>query len=118
MREGLDDWLKKITKESMPGIQLGLDRCKELLTSLDCLKNIQQVVTVGGTNGKGSSVAILEAILLEYGCKVGTYTSPHIHKINERIKINGQEITDRQLISSFAKIAENKKSTELTFLNI
>ena len=115
MREGLDDWLKKITKESMPGIQLGLDRCKELLTSLDCLKNIQQVVTVGGTNGKGSSVAILEAILLEYGCKVGAYTSPHIHKINERIKINGQEITDRQLISSFAKIAENKKSTELTF---
>ena len=78
-------------------------------------KNINQVVTVGGTNGKGSSVAMLEAIMLEYGCKVGTYTSPHIHKINERIKINGQEITDRQLISSFAKIAENKKSTELTF---
>ena len=115
MRESLDDWLKKITKESMPGIQLGLDRCKELLLSLDCLKNINQVVTVGGTNGKGSSVAMLEAIMLEYGCKVGTYTSPHIHKINERIKINGQEITDRQLISSFAKIAENEKSTELTF---
>ncbi len=115
MTESLDDWLKKITKESIPGIQLGLDRCKELLTSLDCLKNIKQIVTVGGTNGKGSSVAMLEAIMLEYGYKVGTYTSPHIHKINERIKINGQEITDCQLISSFAKIAENKKSAELTF---
>lgn len=115
MTESLDDWLKKITKESMPGIQLGLDRCRELLISLDCLKNIKQTITVGGTNGKGSSVAMLEAIMLEYGCKVGTYTSPHIHKINERIKINGQEISDHQLISSFAKIAENEKSTELTF---
>ena len=92
MRESLDDWLKKITKESMPGIQLGLDRCKELLLSLDCLKNINQVVTVGGTNGKGSSVAMLEAIMLEYGCKVGTYTSPHIHKINERAKLTTTEI--------------------------
>lgn len=115
MTESLDDWLKKITKESMPGIQLGLDRCKELLISFDCLKNIKKVITVGGTNGKGSSVAILEAIMLEYGCKVGTYTSPHIHNINERIRINGIEITDQQLISSFGKIAENKKSSELTF---
>ena len=111
----LDDWLKKITKASMPGIQLGLDRCKELLAALDCLTNIKQVITVGGTNGKGSSVAMLEAIMLEYGYKVGTYTSPHIHKINERIKINGIDITDNQLISSLDKIAENKKSTELTF---
>ncbi len=115
MTKSLDDWLKKITKESMPGIQLGLDRCKELLTSLDCLKNIKEVITVGGTNGKGSSVAMLEAIMLEYGYKVGTYTSPHIHKINERIKINGIEITDNQLISSLDKIAESKNSTELTF---
>ena len=115
MTKSLDDWLKKITKESMPGIQLGLDRCKELLASLDCLKNIKQVITVGGTNGKGSSVAMLEAIMLEYGYKVGTYTSPHIHKINERIKINGIEITDNQLISSLDKIAESKNSAELTF---
>ena len=115
MIKSLDDWLKKITKESVPGIQLGLDRCKELLLSLDCLKNIKHVITVGGTNGKGSSVAMLEAIMLEYGYKVGTYTSPHIHKINERIKINGIEITDNQLILSFDKIAENKKSSDLTF---
>lgn len=115
MSQSLDDWLKRITKESIPGIQLGLNRCRQLLGSLDCQNNTSLIVTVGGTNGKGSSVAMLEAILLEYGYKVGTYTSPHIHKINERIRSNGVEISDQQLVHCFKKISENQEANNLTF---
>ena len=60
-------------------------------------------------------MAMLEAILLEYGYTVGSYTSPHIHKINERIKRNGIEITDQQLIQSFEIIGEAPGSDNLTF---
>ena len=115
MMTSLDDWLSKITKESVPGIQLGLGRCRKLINGLGCFSGDQRSVVVGGTNGKGSCVAMLEAILLEYGYTVGSYTSPHIHKINERIKRNGIEITDQQLIQSFEIIGEAQGSDNLTF---
>lgn len=115
MPQSLDNWLRRITKESVPGIQLGLGRCRQLLESLDCQNSTSSIVTVGGTNGKGSSVAMLEAVLLEYGYTVGAYTSPHIFKINERIRNNGVEITDQQLIKCLKIVSESQKTNDLTF---
>ena len=73
------------------------------------------IIVVGGTNGKGSVCAILESIFLASGFKVGLYTSPHITRFNERIKICGGEINDEDLVDAFEHIEKNKIDVSLTY---
>ena len=75
-------------------IELGLDRVLQVKQCLDLAQLGFTVITVAGTNGKGSSVAIISSILKVAGYRVGTYTSPHLLRYNELITINGQEISD------------------------
>lgn len=79
---------------------------KKLATDLKLNKFTAKIITVAGTNGKGSTVAFLESILLQAGLKVATFTSPHLLKYNERIRINGKNISDKKLCAAFNSIEE------------
>lgn len=107
-------WLDYLGELHPKNIELGLDRIKQvadkLQIKLDCVK-----FTVGGTNGKGSTCAMLEAIMLQAGYRVGMYTSPHLLRFNERIKINGIEATDEQIIAKLDQIEQTRGDVSLTY---
>ena len=106
-------WLETTRPEYK--ISLGLDRIRKIAERSDLLSHIPCVITVGGTNGKGSTVAFLESMLLESGVKVGVYTSPHFLRFNERIHVNGVEVADEILSLSFQKINEARDGNWLTY---
>jgi dihydrofolate synthase/folylpolyglutamate synthase len=95
-------------------VELGLDRVRAVWERLgDQLDAV--VVTVGGTNGKGSCVAMLDAILRAGGYRVGTYTSPHIERFSERIRIGGEEADDAELCAGFEAVEQARGDTPLTY---
>ncbi|MBE9516657.1 MAG: bifunctional tetrahydrofolate synthase/dihydrofolate synthase [Proteobacteria bacterium] len=100
----LEGWLHWQESLHPNEIELGLDRVSLVLARLDLANPDFTVVTVAGTNGKGSSVAMLQSILLESGYRVGTYTSPHLLRYNERIQINGIPVDDNILCESFERV--------------
>jgi dihydrofolate synthase/folylpolyglutamate synthase len=102
--ETLDSWLNWQESLHPNEIELGLDRVSQVLARLDLTNPDFTVVTVAGTNGKGSSVAMLQSILLAAGYRVGTYTSPHLLRYNERIQINGVPVNDEVLCESFDRV--------------
>jgi len=109
------EWLLYIEKLHSKPIDLGLKRLLQI-PNIQSLNSFQcPVVTIGGTNGKGSNVAFLEAILLAAGYEVGAYTSPHLLRYNERIRINGQEVSDDALCFGFEKINGMRGNTSLSF---
>jgi dihydrofolate synthase/folylpolyglutamate synthase len=111
----LESWLQYISSVHPREIELGLDRSQRVAANLSLGKPAPLVVTVAGTNGKGSCVATMEAILQEAGYKTGCYTSPHIHVFNERIRINATNVTDASLISAFAAIDEARDGETLSY---
>ena len=111
----LESWLQYISSVHPREIELGLDRSQRVAANLSLGKPAPLVVTVAGTNGKGSCVATMEAILQEAGYKTGCYTSPHIHVFNERIRINATNVTDAPLISAFAAIDEARDGETLSY---
>ncbi len=98
-------------------IELGLDRIKVVANRLGLLDKKPQtkVITVAGTNGKGTFVRTLDALLLKAGYRVGSYTSPHVIRYNERIKINGTESSDALLCSAFEKLDDARGEVSLTY---
>ncbi|MBI3775166.1 MAG: bifunctional tetrahydrofolate synthase/dihydrofolate synthase [Gammaproteobacteria bacterium] len=96
-------------------IDLGLERVRVVAQRMQLLQPAYVLITVGGTNGKGSSVAMLEAILLAAGYRVGAYTSPHLLRYNERVRVNGIEASDAQLCAAFAHIDAARGDTSLTY---
>lgn len=111
----LQDWLCFLETRHSQEIQLGLSRVQAVASSLFLDKTEALVITVAGTNGKGSTVAALEAIYHAAGYKVGTYTSPHLLSFNERIQINGIPISDGALCSAFQTIEEGRQDILLTY---
>jgi dihydrofolate synthase/folylpolyglutamate synthase len=111
----LDDWLAWQQTLHHSTIELGLDRVRAVLARLNWLQPACPVITVGGTNGKGSCVALVDAILSSAGYRVGTFTSPHLIRYNERIRIAGQEISDASLIAAFERIDTARGDISLTF---
>ncbi len=107
------EYLERIIPQN--DIRLGLDSVKSVGKEINVLHQNAFIYTVAGTNGKGSTVAILEAILLEAGYNVGSYTSPHVESFNERIKINGANVTDDLICKSFAYIAQTKGANNLSY---
>jgi len=93
---------------------MGLARVHEVWTRMD-LPAPPVTVTVGGTNGKGSTCAILERILLESGYRVGLYTSPHLLRYNERVRVGGEDCADAALVQSFEAVERARKGTSLTY---
>ncbi|MBS1209605.1 MAG: bifunctional tetrahydrofolate synthase/dihydrofolate synthase [Proteobacteria bacterium] len=110
----LDAWLAYVEGQHSRPIDLGLDRVREVLVRLDC-SSPAAVITVGGTNGKGSTCAMLEAILRAAGYQVGLYTSPHLLRYNERVRINQSEASDAQLCRGFAAVEAARGEVPLTY---
>jgi dihydrofolate synthase / folylpolyglutamate synthase len=111
----LADWLEQQQKSHPSAIDLTLARVREVARRLDLLTPNAHVVTVAGTNGKGSTVAYLDAVLRALGRKVGRFTSPHLRRYNERICVDGIEATDDELIGSFERIDAVRGEITLTF---
>lgn len=103
-KRSLPDWLDHQQRVHPRAIELGLDRVREVWRRLGAPAPAPIVVTVGGTNGKGSTVAFLEAMLGESGKRVGAYTSPHLLRYNERVRVAGVDASDAALIDAFERI--------------
>jgi dihydrofolate synthase/folylpolyglutamate synthase len=99
----LADWLAYIEQQHTQPIELGLDRLRVVQAALGQTQRCP-LITVAGTNGKGSTCAMLEAILTAAGYRVGLYTSPHLLHYNERVRINGRPVSDDALCAAFARV--------------
>ncbi len=115
MKRTLDDWLDHLSRTHPADIELGLDRVARVWDALGAPSPAPCRVTVAGTNGKGSSVAFLEAILDAAGYRVGAYTSPHLLRYNERVRIEGVPVPDDLLCAAFERIERARGDTPLTY---
>ncbi|OZI60335.1 bifunctional tetrahydrofolate synthase/dihydrofolate synthase [Bordetella genomosp. 11] len=110
----LSQWLAYLESLHPKTIDLGLDRVRQvaqrLRIELDCVK-----IVVGGTNGKGSTCAMLEAMLLAAGFRTGLYTSPHLIDFNERVRVNGELASDADLVAQFQAVEAARGDTSLTY---
>jgi dihydrofolate synthase/folylpolyglutamate synthase len=115
-RSGLSlaDWLARLERLHPSTIELGLDRVKRIKDAMGLAPTFPLIV-VGGTNGKGSTCAYLEAVLGAAGYKAGLYTSPHLLRYNERVRIAGQESSDADLVRAFERIDAARGDTSLTY---
>lgn len=113
--ERLDDWLRWQESCHPVTIDLGLERVREVALRLGLLPARSKVITVAGTNGKGTCVAALEQLLLATGQTCGVYSSPHILHYRERIRLNGQFATDDDICRAFAAIDEARGDISLTY---
>ena len=111
----LSDWLSWQETLHPRKIDLGLDRVAAVAERLQLLQPDYAVVTVAGTNGKGSSVALLESVLLAAGYRTGCYTSPHLLRYNERIRIQGKEVDDASLCAAFTRVDEARGDVTLSY---
>ena len=110
----LADWLAYIERQHPQPIALGLERVSKIREKLD-IKFSCPVLTVGGTNGKGSTCAMLESILQAGGYRTGLYTSPHLLRFNERVRIGGREADDASLCEAFAAVEAARGNVPLTY---
>ena len=104
MTRTLADWLAYQQQVHPQAIAMGLERVRTVWQRMGAPCPARHVITVGGTNGKGSTVALLEAILRQAGQRVGCYTSPHLLAYNERVRINGADAADAALVAAFERI--------------
>lgn len=100
----LNDWLDWQESLHPAEIELGLDRIERVWNNMRAPTFTGPVISVAGTNGKGSSIAMLQAVYLAAGYRVGTYTSPHLYRYNERICIDGEPVSDQELVDSFQQV--------------
>ncbi|VAW88999.1 Dihydrofolate synthase @ Folylpolyglutamate synthase [hydrothermal vent metagenome] len=113
--KNLQQWLAWQEQLHPSEIDLGLERVARVYHQLCASKPPHCTITVGGTNGKGSSVAMLDAILRAAGYRVGSYTSPHLLKYNERIQVDGQAVDDQILCQAFERIDQARGETSLSY---
>ncbi|MEO6925354.1 MAG: bifunctional tetrahydrofolate synthase/dihydrofolate synthase [Rhodanobacter sp.] len=115
MPRNLAEWLTYQQRVNVHSIELGLDRVREVWQRMGGQRPAPRVITVAGTNGKGSTVALLEAMLTAAGWHVGAFTSPHLLIYNERIRIDGTLADDSALIASFERIEVARGDLPLTY---
>lgn len=114
----LTEWLDYLENRYQQEIQLELFRIQQVAEGLGLLQPRAKIITVAGTNGKGTTVATLEAIYLAAGYRVASYTSPHLLVFNERIRINQKPISDAQLCSAFIVAEEARGEVPLTYFEM
>jgi dihydrofolate synthase/folylpolyglutamate synthase len=115
MPRSLEDWLRHYETLHPRPIDMGLERVGEVWRRLGSPRPAPMCIVVGGTNGKGSTVAYLEACLRAAGHRVGTYTSPHLLRYNERIRIGAVDVADAALCSAFGRLEEARGEIALTY---
>ena len=113
--QSLSDWLSYLEKIHPSVIDLGLHRVGLVADRLGLRQLPATVVTVGGTNGKGTTCALLEAIYRAAGYRVGVYSSPHLLRYNERVRIQGQDASDAELCQAFPAVEAARGEVSLTF---
>jgi len=114
-KKTLSQWLKMIESFHPDDIELGLERITQIAVKLDLTNQTAKVIIVGGTNGKGSCVATLESLALESKLRIGCYTSPHLLNFNERIRLNGKDVSDKTLQHAFEIVDQAREELALTF---
>jgi len=110
----LAEWLALLESRHPTAIELGLERVAQVKERLD-IQFSCPVITVGGTNGKGSTCAFLESILLRARYRVGLYTSPHLLDFNERVRLDGEPVSDAALLAAFAQVEAARGEVSLTY---
>lgn len=110
----LAEWLERLEMMHPKAIDMGLDRVRQVKDAMDVQFSCP-VIIVGGTNGKGSTCAMLESVLLQAGYRVGLYTSPHLLHFNERMRISGKSASDEQLIAAFDKLDVVRGDVSLSY---
>ena len=108
-------WLERLEQLHPSAIDLGLARCGEVARRLELVNTAATTITVAGTNGKGSTVAVMEAILCASRERVGAFTSPHLLRYNERIRVDGAEVSDELIIEAFQAIEQARSVISLTY---
>lgn len=111
----LQQWLEWLESGSAARIELGLERVREVFGRLDHGAPEWPVITVAGTNGKGSCVAMLEAVLQSAGYRVAAYTSPHLIRYNERVRVAAMEVEEAALCSAFERVDKARGEIPLTY---
>src|SRR4051812_27126092 len=111
----LPDWLALLeSRHAEVHIDMGLDRVRTVKERMD-LQFGCPVIMVAGTNGKGSTCSMLEAMLLRAGYRVGLYIKPHFLDFNERARINGEMASDAALVAAFDAVEERRGDIDLTY---
>ena len=111
----LEKWLTWQESLHFTAIELGLERCRRVANNMGLLKPNYTVISVAGTNGKGSSVTMLDLILRDASYSVGRYLSPHLLQYNERISVGGKNVSDEELCESFDRIDRARGDISLTY---
>lgn len=114
----LADWLSYLEQLHPTAIDMGLERCREVARRLGLGRPAKRVITVTGTNGKGSTCAFLASLLRRQGLRVGVYSSPHLLRYNERVSIDGVEAGDAQLCAAFAAVEAARGEISLTYFEM
>ena len=116
----IDQLLDELYSYSMHGIKLGLENIEKICKELGNPEKSYKIIHIAGSYGKGSTATTLETILLEAGYKVGKYTSPHILKFNERIRMNGEDISDKDIANYYDEVkkAIERAGVKTTFFEV
>lgn len=115
MKSNLQEWLHYLEQMQPDKIELGLKRIKKVAVSANLDKPPFRIITVAGTNGKGSTVAYCDAILVNHGYRCGVYTSPHFVEFNERIVVDGERVADDLLCEAFQAVDNARDEVALTY---
>lgn len=111
----LDGWLKRLEARHPRTIDLGLERSREVWERMGSPRPAAQIFMVAGTNGKGSTVAYLDGMLRALGYSCSSYTSPHLFRYNERVRVNGIDASDRQLVDAFERVEAARGEVSLSY---
>ncbi len=115
MSLSLNEWLSLLESRHHRMIDLGLERCREVWERMAAPLPARCIFMVAGTNGKGSTVAWLDGMLRSLAYSCGTYTSPHLLRYNERVRINGAAVSDRQLVEAFERVEASRREISLSY---
>ncbi|MCY1342296.1 Dihydrofolate synthase/folylpolyglutamate synthase [compost metagenome] len=118
MPSTLADWLSYLEQLHPVAIDMGLERSREVARRLGLGRPAERVITVTGTNGKGSTCAFLASLLREQGLRVGVYSSPHLLRYNERVTVDGVEASDDELCQAFAAVESARGEVSLTYFEM
>ncbi len=113
--KSLEAWLALLERRHPRVIDLGLERCGTVYRKLGSPRPARHVITVAGTNGKGSTVAYLAALNSSAGCRCGSYTSPHLLHFNERITIMGEPVSEQSIVGAFEQVEAVRDGVSLTY---
>lgn len=111
----LETWLSYLTDLHSQNIDMGLERVGQVARQMNLTQPAPRVITVTGTNGKGTTCHTLESIFMAAGLKVGVYSSPHLVRYTERVRIQGRELAEADFCEAFAKIEAQRGNISLTY---